>query len=124
MTIRDYLKIDSLDRDIETGIELSHNEKYTIIIDAIGRKSVYACIPFSKEQLKRSRDPYLNDLSMRKWDSAAGYRCFTNYKTGTQDIDRFRSSLKDLLNGIGITCFSCSELVCILKTAAKLWMEE
>jgi hypothetical protein len=124
MTIREYLKIDSCDRDLSTGIELSHDEKYTKIIDAIGKQAVYTCIPFTKDQIKHSKDPYLNDLSMKKWDAAAGYLQFTNDKTRSQDIKRFPSRLKDLLNKIGIDCFSCSELVCVLKVAARLWITE
>lgn len=124
MTIREYLKIDSYDKNLETGIEMQHEEKYQAIIKAIGKKQVYTCIPFSAEQIKHSRDPYLNDLSMKKWDMAAGYCQYTNYGTRAQDIRRFPSHLKDLLNKIGITCFSCSELVCILKTAAHMMIGE
>jgi hypothetical protein len=123
MTIREYLKVDSFDRDLETGKALEHEEKYQKIINAIGKEKVFSCVPFSVEQIKHSRDPHLNDLSMKKWDFAAGYSWVNNRKMGTQDIIRYPSRLKDLLSGIGIDCFSNSDCVCILKQAAHMMIK-
>jgi hypothetical protein len=120
MTIREYLKVDSFDRDLTTGQELKHEEKYQKIINALGKEKVFSCVPFSVDQIKNSHDPYLNDLPMETWDSAAGYSYFNNPRMGTQDMIRHPSRLKDLLHGIGIDCFSNSECVCILKVAARM----
>lgn len=126
MTIREFLNLDSYDKDRTTGEELTHEQKYDKLIDLLGRDSVIACVPFTAEQIKREikKDRYLNTLSMKKWDMAGGFIVTTNYKTGTQDIRHFRSQLSDIFVAHGINSWSPADGVCTLKEAARLMVQE
>ena len=77
----------------------------------------------SRKELLSSKDPYLNDIAMKRWDALGGFTF--NYKSGkmiTRPINIEPISLRLLKEaGEGV---SASSLVCIYKEAAKQIIEE
>lgn len=103
MTINEAIGIKSVS-------EVSHEEKYSRLIDVVGGlDAVIPCIPFSLTSIREAlehHDEHLNTLPLRTWDSSAN-----NY-------------VKDLMyRKARITCSSLSERVCLLKEAARQWAE-
>lgn len=101
-------------------LKLPHTTKYEKIIEALGYENVKSCIPFELDKLKEAykTDPNFNNLSLRTWDFAAGYT------GGPSRCDFVGNRLTHLYNTIGVTRFSCSEGICILKTCALMWISE
>lgn len=108
MNINEFCGVDSLDR-FPNGTELSHREKYSKVVNAIGLHNVVAYIPATLEELtkKLKQDEYLNNIDLPKWDGSAEYPHF-----------------RRLLQGIGINVYSLADRVCILKQAARMWVEQ
>lgn len=102
MTINEVIGIKSIS-------EVSHEEKYSRLIDVCGGlNAVIPYIPFSLDSIKRAlehHDEYLNTLPLKTWDFAA-------------------ERVKDLMwLKAHITCSSLAERVCLLKAAARQWVE-
>ena len=100
MTINEAIGIKSVS-------EVSHEEKYSRLIDAVGGlESVIPCIPFSLAVIKdalENYDEHLNTLPLKTWDFAA-------------------ERVKDLMyRKAHITYSSLAERVCLLKASARLW---
>ena len=100
MTINEAIGIKSVS-------EVSHEEKYTRLINAVGGlDAVIPCIPFSLIHIKQALENYdehLNTLPLKTWDFAA-------------------EKAKDLMyRKAHITCSSLAERVCLLKEAARQW---
>ena len=96
--------------DIKSVSEVSHEEKYTRLINAVGGlDAVIPCIPFSLIHIKQAlenHDEHLNTLPLKTWDFSAD------------------AYVKDLMyRKARITCSSLSERVCLLKEAARQWAE-
>lgn len=109
MTLDQVINIKNCDVDITTGERVSHKEKYTRLINAVGGlDAVILHIPFSLTSIKnaiKNHDEYLNTLPLRTWDFAA-------------------ENVKDLMyRKARITSSSLSERVCLLKEAARQWAE-
>lgn len=106
MNLKKFAGVDSYYRDIRTGNEIEFREYMARIVNKIGIDKIEPYIPFEisdvKEMLKY--DAHLNNLPLRKWDYAASY-------------------MDNLLARNGITAFSQSEKVCILKEAARILAE-
>lgn len=109
MNIKEFVGVDSYNR-IENGVELTHEEFYSRVIQKMG--GLDAIIPYIPYDFKTLKDAYTiniyfntSETSLRGWDSAAS------------------NMMNALCNKYGITCISLSEGVCILKTAAKMWMD-
>ena len=95
---------------IKNVSEVSHEEKYTRLINAVGGlDAVIPCIPFSLTSIKNAlehHDEHLNTLLLKTWDSLANIY------------------VKDLMyRKARITCSSLAERVCLLKEAARQWAE-
>ncbi len=99
-----------------------HKEKYGNCVADLGLDRVRSCIPWTKEELTEAykADEHFNSLSIDLWDAAAGFR--ENHKTGV--ITRLNSPLMGFLKEAGVTSWSYSELVCILKEAARQVVSE
>ena len=97
-------------------LDLDHYEKYNRIVEKLGRKAVEDCVPFDVDTLKAAykKDSAFNTINISKWDQAAGYVCRRGevYRAGSQ-------RLGDIFRKAGVTCYSLSEAVCILKCAAR-----
>ncbi len=106
--------------DMDTGERLSHSEIYGRIIDKLGGvDAVWKCVPFTLEQVQQAlkTDEHLNNLPMKKWDIASGFRCFIC--KGKELVKPIPSQLRGMLLKAGINCYSNSQGVCILKECAR-----
>ena len=121
MTCREFANLDSYDRDLETGRELEHSEKYSRIINRLGGvKAILPYIPYSIEVLQKAyeKDIYFNTLSMCKWDTASGFWC----SLGNAELIPGAPIIRFYARH-GLTSISNAESVCILKEAARILVE-
>ena len=121
MTLNEWAGLGMYDRDLKTGKVLDHREKYHRIIDKLGGvDAIKPYIPFSIEVLQKAyrEDRYFNNLSMRKWDMASGFRC----SLGNVEL-LYGAPILCFYARHGLTCISNAESVCILKEAARLLVE-
>ena len=105
-SISEYLGIDSLNRRPD-GTEMSHQEKYGAIVEAIGLNTCKYYIPATKEEIVEAlkTDKHLNNIPIKKWDDQHEY-------------------FKKHFVRIGINLISLANTVCVLKEAARMWAEE
>jgi hypothetical protein len=83
---------------------LTHDEKFSLIVNFLGIENVSGYIPFSKKQIKEAfenGDIHLNSCPLRFWDRQVLY-------------------IKNLLCSNGINACSLAESVCILKECARM----
>lgn len=122
MTFSEFIGVRNANIDIETGVELSHQYIYRRAITRFGGlKAIKPLIPFSLEEIKEALakgDEHLNTLDIRKWDSAAGF-----YVKG-YDYAIMPSPIWCLYRRNHVTSASCSQGVCLLKEAARMWARE
>ena len=103
--------------------KMSFKQRYEIIVNGLGYEAVKHCIPFSRENIidALKTDSYLNNLNIHAWELAADY---IPKSDGTYDRAPLRyGSLQNLCLSNGVTCYSPSELVCVLKCCAIMWAE-
>ena len=101
-------------------ISAPHQEKYSKIVKFLGFEEVRECIPFTLKEVKEAykEDIHLNNLSMEKFDMAAGF------KTKDCDVVFIGSKLTTLYKKNGVDTFSLVTGVCILKECAREWIEQ
>ena len=106
--------------NVKCDCDVEHSKKYTFLVNFLGYEQVKKCIPFTIAEIKNAlaEDEHLNNLTLEKWDCAAGFR-----QSGW-NMYRVYAPLIDLYKNKHITCFSCAEGVCILKECARMWAEE
>ncbi len=112
-------------RDLTTGLEISHEEKYTRIVNALGYEKVKRCIPFTLKEIKKAlpKDEHLNNLPIKKWDNASGI--YIPYgQTSSSAIQFIETPFSKVYRDAGVTSYSQSDGVCILKQCARMWAEE
>ena len=128
MNLKQFANVDHLYRDLETGTELPYREYMRRIIDKLGIENVKRYMPFDLEYLKErlKKDPNLNNTPMLAWDYASGFIPYVNSKTKVQEYRQAntRFDLGGLLYRNGVTDFSVSECVSILKEAARMLCSE
>lgn len=119
MTFNELCGVRSGNIDVETGVEITHSEKYQRAIRALGGlEAVVPFIPFSKYAIVRALrdgDEHLNSLPLSAWDRAAGFVGVGKYFRCVQ------GALWGLYAKRGVTSASCADGVCLLKEAARLW---
>lgn len=100
---------------------MSYEEKYTLIVNGLGYDTVKSCVPFSREIIIEAlhTDENLNNLPLRTWDNATGYRVINS-----STVCPTNTKLVNLCRSKGITSYSLADLVCILKRCAVMWAEE
>ena len=101
-----------------------HHEYYQKAIDLCGGyEKVKECVPYTLEEIQKAfpKDKYLNNLPMRAWDLAGGFRVVTTKHT--EDYYPVNSLLRKLLKEAGVNCYSPSDGVCILKECARMMVE-
>lgn len=109
-----------LDRDIKTGKKLSHSEKYGRAIELLGGLDIVAkYIPSPLEVLREKikYDTAFNNTKMSEWDRASGFVCPPG------DCKFIGGGIVPLYSKHGITSFSNSDGVCLLKEAARRLIE-
>lgn len=119
MNINEFCGLDSYGKDI-SGKEMSHNEKFTAVVNKIGLEKCTSFIPATKEQIKMAlvSDKHLNNIPLKLWDYASGYR-----DTGAGRCVPSHYGFRELMVRSGFTVISLSDCVCTLKTAAKMWAD-
>ena len=120
MTIKEAIRVKNANIDMDTGRKLEHSEIYGRAIDYLGGLEVVKqYIPYDLETLKEAykKDKHFNNLSMCKWDMMAG---FTNRGANCNFVG---GGIWNLYRQHKINCASCSDGVCILKEAARRWVE-
>jgi hypothetical protein len=107
MTLKQFANVDSYLRDLDNGNELEWRDYMARIINKLGIKNIEPYMPCSIDCIreKLQSDEHLNNIPIKYWDNKADY-------------------LHYLLQRNGITCYSLSERVCILKEAARLLCEK
>lgn len=96
---------------------MDYQTQTRLIIHGLGYEAVKKCIPFTLEELKAmyKKDHLLNE-NKEKWERAAGFTYPYTHFIG--------SELIELCKQQGVTAFSCSLLVGVLKECAKMWIKE
>lgn len=106
MTLKDFANVDSLYRNKSTRETIEWHDYMARVIGKLGLENIKPYIPFDlnlvRENLKT--DEHLNNLRLKDWDNAA-------------------NNLSYLFIRKGITIFSVSERVCVLKEAAIMLCE-
>lgn len=94
---------------------------YTELINYIGYEKLRACIPMSDTDLQEAykKDQHFNSIPITIWDGWTGNYAYTT-RDGAQDFVRKDSAVKRLMSEAGITVFSVSECVSLLKNTARL----
>lgn len=120
MTINELANVHRANIDNVTNEEISHREKWGRVINALGYEEVKCCVPFTLAEIKEAlpKDKHLNNLPLPTWDRAGGWQC---ERGGAY---RIPSALTPVLRNAGVTSYSPSDCVCILKETARLWAEE
>lgn len=124
MTFKEFAGVKSCDIDLITGEKVSHKDKYRRVITKLGGvEAVKPYLPCSLYEIKEALnagDEHLNSIRLARWDRAAGYSApfgsCNNMSHGEYGVQR-------LLYSKGCTCYSCSEIVCLLKETAR-WLAE
>jgi hypothetical protein len=103
MTLKQFANVDNYLRDLDNGKELEWREYMARIIDKLGIDNIKPYIPCSINVIreKLAKDVHLNNIPLKKWDYAAEF-------------------IHPLLHRNGITCYSLSERVSVLKEAARI----
>ncbi len=119
MNLKKFANVDSLYRDLNTGQEVPWHDYMRRVIDKLGLDDIKPYIPYEIDYLKEKlkEDVHLNNTTLQRWDEASGF-CFHRgepYYTAC--------GLSILFRRNGITCFSPSDGVCVLKEAARILCE-
>lgn len=128
MDLKKFANVNAYYKDLDTGREITWNEYMSRVIGKLGLENIKPYIPFPLDLLKEKlkKDIHLNNTSMAMWDRAAG---FSFYSKGfpnphkTADEAHIGGGITALYHRNGITTYSCSEGVCILKEAARRLIE-
>ena len=115
MTIKEAIGVKNCDIDAETGRKLEHSEIYGRAIDYLGGLEVVKQLETLKKAYKK--DKYFNNLSMSKWDRMSGF-----ISRGA-NCSFIGGGIWNLYRQHKINSASNSDGVCILKEAARLWIE-
>lgn len=126
MTLKEFANVDSLYRDLETGKEIPWREYMRCVIDKLGIENIKPYIPYDIEYLRErvKYDIHLNNTEMERWNVAAGFMSVIDKRTRTQYNKPIPHGIPYLFLIKGITSFSPSDGVCVLKETARILCEE
>lgn len=124
MTFKEFAGVKSCDIDLITGEKVSHKDKYRRVITKLGGvEAVKPYLPCSLYEIKEALnagDEHLNSIRLARWDNRAGYSTLFH---SCKNLSCGRYGIQYLLCSKGCTCYSCSEIVCLLKQTA-IWLAE
>lgn len=127
MNLKQFANVDSLYRDLETGYEIPWRNYMRRVIDKLGIENIKRYLPFDINFLKEKfqEDIHFNNTPMQAWDYAAGFMPYIDNKTKKKMYKQTGTSfdLGGLFIKNGITCFSPSDGVCVLKETARIICE-
>lgn len=106
MNIKEFVGIDSQYRKAD-GTKMEHHEVFGAVVNAIGLDTCKLYLPEHTQVLAKAmkQDEHLNNIPLAKWD-------------------RLGRTMRSELNRIGINSYSLSDLVCTLKQAARMTVEQ
>ena len=106
MNIKQFANVDSYLRDLDNGNKLEYREYMGRVVNKIGADNIKPYIPYDIKTLVKAykKDIHFNVLHMREWDIAA-------------------EQIHYVLHRNGITTYSLSDRVCILKETARILCE-
>lgn len=107
MNVKEFCGVDSFNCKPD-GTEMTHFQKYAKVVDTIGLSNLIPLIPADLEtvKMKLKEDRYLNNIPLKKWDI---------------NIPVTRSLMN---RQCGINVSSMSDAICVLKTAAEIWVQK
>lgn len=126
MDLRRFANVDAFLRDLDTGKEIKWEEYMRRIIDKLGLRNIERYLPYTINHLKEKlkEDVNLNNTYLEHWETCAGMVRSINRKTKILEYIPSYNGLSALFVRNGITCFSCSDGVCVLKEAARILVRE
>ena len=121
MNLKQFANVDSFCRDLDTGMEISWHDYMGRVIMKLGIENIKPYIPYGLDFLKTKfkEDKHFNNTKLVSWMSSAGFRKVINNKTKAEDIFSLHCGLSILFMENGITCFSPSDCVSVLKETAR-----
>lgn len=125
MNLKEFAHIDSLYRDLDTGHEIPWKDYMRRVIGKLGLENIKPYLPFGLDYLKEKLkdDVNLNNTNIRSWDFASGFIPHINRKTKVLEYERAHGGIGYLFVRNGITCYSVSDCVSVLKEAARMLVE-
>lgn len=125
MTLKEFAGVDSYYRDINTGTEIEWRNYMRRVIDKLRIENVRRYIPYTLGSLKEKykKDKHFNNTDLNAWLWAAGFKSEIDKKTREEKMIPLSDGLRNLFVQNGITCFSPSEEVSVLKEAARILCE-
>ena len=107
MNVKQFANVDSVYRDLDNGNPVEWREYMGRVVNKLGIDDIVPYIPYDMETLENAykADIHFNTLNIKVWDKAA-------------------EQIRPVLHRKGITAYSLSDRVCILKETARLLCEE
>lgn len=98
---------------------MPYEERIGRYVDLIGFDALRAFLPYSKEELQDyyAKDQDFNNTKLKDWDQAAGFRLSASLRG--VPVYRCTGPFYDLLWSKGVTDFTLSDCVSILKHVAR-----
>ena len=98
-----------------------HYEKYDKLSREIGIEELKKSIPLTSEQIKEAitKDDYLNNIPLYKWDRWSGYTVKINHETQEQTYTPLFYGVWGKTRKMHL---SLADRVCILKHVARNYM--
>ena len=126
MNLKEFANVDVYYKDLDTGQDVPWEDYMHRVIEKLGLHNIKPYIPYDLKYLKEKlkTDVHFNNTSLSAWDGATG---FIPYKTKTgvqQYAPSHYSGVSSLFVRNGITSFSVSDGVCVLKEAARVLIKE
>ena len=122
MNIKQFANVDSFLRDLDTGKEVEWHYYMRRVIDKLGIDNIRPYIPFSIDFLKGklAEDEHFNNTKLAAWEWASGFISEVNRKTKALECKPVNGGIAHLFVANGITSFSSSDGVCVLKETARI----
>lgn len=105
-SVNDFVGVDSLYMTPE-GRKMEHDEVWTKVVNAIGLSRITRHVPANRDTIRvalAAGDQHLNTIPLSRWDMK-------------------EHAARALLRSVGINVISLSDCVCLLKQAARMWVE-
>ena len=106
MNVKQFANVDSVYRDLDNGNPVEWREYMGRVVNKLGVDNIKPYIPYDLDTLITAYkgDVHFNNLDIEVWDKAAKY-------------------IRHILHSKGITTYSLSDRVCILKETARILCE-
>lgn len=126
MNLKEFANVDSFYRDLDTGREIKWEDYMHRVIGKLGLENIRPYLPYNIEHLQErfKSDENFNNTKLEHWETCAGMVRNINRNTKVLEYIPTKDGLSAVFLRNGITCFSVSDGVCVLKEAAKILVKE